>query len=51
MLCIKGSEFGLMACVRLPRVTNSTWVVMLFRKKGGSWRDCPYFFPPLYTPY
>lgn len=32
----------LMACVKLPKVTKSTWVVTLFRKKSGSWRYCPF---------
>lgn len=31
----------LMACVKLPKVTKSTWVVALFREKSGSWRYCP----------
>lgn len=39
-----------MSCVKLPKVTKSTWVVTLFRKKGGSWRYCP-FLPSSELPH
>lgn len=46
--CVKGKGTGFLVhgLLGLPG-DKSTWAVMLFKRKGGRWRDCPHFFLPL----